>query len=76
MIGTLSRRTFLGTGLAGLSAVAASGHALAQTESLSELGASLMASPTVSVFTARDIITLDPAKPSAEAVAMVNGRIL
>ncbi|MFO0994769.1 MAG: hypothetical protein U1E67_22880 [Hyphomicrobiales bacterium] len=76
MMGTLSRRTFLGTGLAGLSAMAASGHVVAQTESLSDLGASLMASPTATVFTARDIVTLDPAKPSAQAVAVVNGRIL
>jgi predicted amidohydrolase YtcJ len=36
----------------------------------------MLAPPQATVFTAREIVTLDPARPKAEAVAVVNGRIL
>jgi predicted amidohydrolase YtcJ len=72
----LTRRTFVGAGLASFSAIGLSGRALALTDSLTDLGASMVASPPATVFTAREIVTLDPAKPSAQAVAVVYGRIL
>jgi predicted amidohydrolase YtcJ len=72
----LTRRTLVGAGLASFSAIGLSGRALALTDSLTDLGASMVASPPATVFTAREIVTLDPAKPSAQAVAVVNGRIL
>jgi predicted amidohydrolase YtcJ len=72
----LSRRALMGAGLAGVSAMATSSTALGLTGSLTELGASMVASPVATVFTAREIVTLDPRQPAGEAVAVVNGRIL
>ncbi|MBL8894297.1 MAG: amidohydrolase [Rhizobiales bacterium] len=72
----LTRRGLVGLGLAGASAMVASRQALASTESLSELGGSMVAPSSATVLTAREIVTLDSARPSAEAVAVVNGRIL
>jgi predicted amidohydrolase YtcJ len=66
----------LAAGAAGLAGAAAPRSAFALTESLTELGASLLAQPPATVFIAREIVTLDPARPSAQAVAVVNGRIL
>lgn len=71
----LDRRAFVGLGLVGAS-VLAGGRAHSVTSSLSDVGASIVSAPHVTVFTAREIITLDPARPSAEALAVVNGRIL
>ena len=72
----LTRRMLVSAGLAGLPAMAISGRALALTESLTDIGGSLVQSPMATVFTAREIVTLDPARPSAQAIAVVNGRIL
>lgn len=72
----LNRRNFLRTGLAGATALTPLNAAFGQSGSLSELGTAIVPLPTVTVYTAREIVTLDPAKPSAEAVAVVNGRIL
>lgn len=72
----LTRRTLVGAGLGGFSMVAASDRAMALTESLADIGGRLVQSPVATVFTAREIVTLDPARPSAQAVAVVNGRIL
>lgn len=47
---------------------------LAQT--LQDMGSAIQSAPQVTIFTAKEIITLDPSKPKAEAVAVVNGRIL
>lgn len=54
------------------------GIALAQSGSLQELSASLAdrPAPTVTIYRAREIITLDPARPTTEAVAVVGDRIL
>lgn len=72
----LTRRTVVIAGLAGFSAMAVSERALALTKSLTDLGSSMLASPSATVFTAREIVTLDPARPAAQAIAVVNGRIL
>lgn len=69
----LTRRSALGMGAA---IVATSGRGAAQTESLSELAASLSTAPAATVFTAREVVTLDPGRPTARAVAVVGGRIL
>ena len=73
---SISRRLLLAAGAFGLAGATAQRSALALTESLTELGASLLAQPPATVFLAREIVTLDPARPSAQAVAVVNGRIL
>ncbi|MGI9481722.1 MAG: amidohydrolase, partial [Hyphomicrobiales bacterium] len=70
----INRREFLG--VAGASALAPFGTAFGQSGSLSDMGKSIVPLPMVRVFTAREIVTLDPARPAAEAVAVVNGRIL
>lgn len=72
----ITRRFVLAAGAAGLAGAAAPRGALALSETLTELGASLLAQPPATVLLAREIATLDPARPSAEAVAVVNGRIL
>lgn len=71
----LGRRTFILTGLLSATALSPAGRALAQTGSLQDVGSLALGSPRATVFTAREIVTLDPAKPSAEAVAVVGGRI-
>ena len=73
---SISRRLLLAAGAFGLAGATAPRSALALTESLTELGASLLAQPPATVFLAREIVTLDPARPSAQAVAVVSGRIL
>ena len=73
---TITRRTLMGLGLSGISAMAVSGRALALTESLTDIGGSLVEAPMATVFTAKEFVTLDPARPSAQAIAVVNGRIL
>lgn len=72
----VNRRKFLRTGVASATALTPLGAAFGQSGSLSDLGTAMMPPPTVTIYTAREIVTLDPAKPSAEAVAVVNGRIL
>lgn len=52
---------------------------LAQTsygQTLQDIGGNIKAAPQVTIYTAKEIITMDPAKPKADAVAVVNGRIL
>ncbi len=52
--------------------------ALAQPGSLQDLSGSLAdkSLPTVTIYKAKEIVTLDPARPTAEAVAVVGDRIL
>ena len=71
-----SRRTFLALGLAGASGVLQAGRAFALDQSLTDIGQAVVGPPTARVFVAREIVTLDPARPAAEAIAVVNGRIL
>lgn len=71
----IDRRKVL-VGGAGVALLGSLGKAAGQTRSLSDLGAAVVPLPEVTVFTAREIVTLDPDRPTAEAVAVVNGRIL
>jgi predicted amidohydrolase YtcJ len=50
----------------------------AQSPSLQELGGQLAAEPLppITLYTAKDIVTLDPARPHVEAIAVVGSRIL
>lgn len=50
----------------------------AQSSSLQDLGGNLALDrlPEITIFTAKEILTLDPAKPSSQAVAVVGSRIL
>jgi len=48
----------------------------AQTLTLQDIGASYTDLPQVAIYTAKEIITLDPDRPEAEAVAVQGGRIL
>lgn len=72
---SFSRRRVLGYGLAGVLALPVR-SVEALTSSLSDIGASVLPLQQATVFTAREILTLDPAKPSVQALAVVNGRIL
>ena len=63
------RRTFLGAGLGGLAALSPLEQTYARTESLQEIARSVLASPTATIVTAREIVTLDPGRPAAQAVA-------
>jgi predicted amidohydrolase YtcJ len=47
-----------------------------QAKSLQDLSVAAEPLPTATIFTAKEILTLDPAKPKADAVAVVGGRIL
>lgn len=47
-----------------------------EARSLQDLAASAVPLPCATIFTAREIITLDPAKPKVEAVAVVGDKIL
>jgi predicted amidohydrolase YtcJ len=70
------RRKLIAGGLGGLAVGSPLARVLAQTHSLQDVGASAVASAPATVFTAREIVTLDADRPSARAVAVVNGRIL
>lgn len=49
-------------------------HSFGQT--LQDIGGNIKAAPQVTIYTAKEIITMDPSKPKADAVAVVNGKIL
>jgi predicted amidohydrolase YtcJ len=73
----LKRRAFLRAGLLGATFLSSPGAmALAQSSSLSDVGDMMNVSDTVTIYSAREIVTLDPSRPSAQAVAVVNDRIL
>lgn len=71
-----SRRRFLKSALINSTALALAGQAMAQATSLSDVGGAILGLETATVFTAREIVTLDPDQPLAQAVAVVNDRIL
>jgi predicted amidohydrolase YtcJ len=50
--------------------------ASAETTSLQEFAGGLVSLPQMTIYPAKEIITLDPAKPKAEAIAVVGDRIL
>jgi len=72
----LDRRRFLWTALLSATALTPAGRAMALTGSLQDVGSGAVAAPKATVYTAREIVTLDPLRPIAEAVAVVGGRIL
>lgn len=47
-----------------------------QAKSLQDLAAGTASLPSATIYTAKEIITLDPSKPKAEAVAVVGSRVL
>ena len=51
-------------------------HASAQSTSLQDLSRGFESLPSATIYKAKEIVTLDPAKPKAEAVAVVGDRIL
>ena len=61
---------------ASLMLVTVTNGALAQTRSLQDLGGELAPLPRVTIYSAKQIITLDPSKPTAQAVAVLGDRIL
>lgn len=73
-----SRRAVLraGVALAAISSFASAPGFAETATSLQDLSGILEASPEVTIYTAKEIITLDPARPAATAVAVVAGRIL
>lgn len=72
-----TRRSILRAGLLGATYLCSPGMmAWGQSHSLGELGGLMTALDHVTVYTAREILTLDPARPGAQAIAVVNGRIL
>ncbi|MGL4564177.1 MAG: imidazolonepropionase-like domain-containing protein, partial [Halioglobus sp.] len=48
----------------------------AQSETLQDLARSAETTPEVVIYTAKEIVTLDPARPTAQAVAVSGDRIL
>ncbi|WP_380054298.1 amidohydrolase [Falsihalocynthiibacter sp. SS001] len=72
-----SRRSLIRMGLLGATSLCSSGLAVwAQSASLGDIGTAISVTDKVTVYSAREIVTLDPNKPAANAVATVNGRIL
>lgn len=74
---SFNRRTFLRAGLLGATClISPAAVALAETSSLSDVGKLMNTFAPVTVYSAREIVTLDPSQPYAEAVAVINDRIL
>jgi len=73
---TLNRRNLLKGSVAAACLMVPAVRAVGQTSSLSEIGKLFAPVPRAKIFTARDIVTLDPSQPSAEAIAVVGTRIL
>lgn len=71
-----SRRFFLKTTLAGSTAMALAGQALAQATSLSDVGGAMLGRPGVTIYTAAEIVTMADDQPTAQAVAVAGDRIL
>jgi len=63
---------FLAFGAAALSSTAGT----AAEPSLQDLSAALQSLPPIVIYQAKEVVTLDPAKPNARAVAVVGDRIL
>ncbi|MHA4847544.1 amidohydrolase [Flavitalea antarctica] len=49
---------------------------IADAQTLQDIGSEMKYPPQVTIYTAKEIITMDPQKPKAEAVAVVNGKII
>lgn len=48
----------------------------AQSQTLQDFGSAMQAVPEATIYTAKEIITMNPKMPKAEAVAVVNGKII
>ncbi|WP_253949055.1 hypothetical protein [Mangrovicoccus sp. HB161399] len=72
----IQRRSVLPGDVADAASATSIGRTAADTASLSDIGGSTVSAPAVTIFEAREIITLDPSRPVAQAVAVVGGRIL
>jgi predicted amidohydrolase YtcJ len=73
----LDRRTVLRLGLLGSTYLCVHNSSVwATSSSLSDVGRMMNVLDKVTIYTAKDILTLDPARPSAKAVAIINDRIL
>ena len=75
MVTRISRRAFVGSGLGGMAALSPLTLAAAQSASLQDIGGSTIGPPTATIFTAREIVTLDTARERADAVAVIGDRI-
>ena len=67
---------FASTAALVLSVVLLSASAPGQEASLQDIAKAAQALPEIVIYTAKEIVTLDPAKPSVPAVAVVGDRIL
>ena len=76
MPGFSRRHLLLGTIASSTATVLPGWTAWGQSSSLSDVGGAMLNLDAATVFTAREIVTLDPDQPTASAVAVVNGRIL
>lgn len=70
------RRTLIEAMLMSGLVAAPAGAALAQSNSLTDIGAALQSSNTATIYVAKEIITMDDDNPTAEAVAVADGKIL
>lgn len=61
--------------MAGASTVAISSGAVAQAIGLQDMGTAAVPLPSARIYVAKQIMTMDPAHPQVEAVAVVNGRV-
>ena len=73
---SLRRRGFLKAALVSSTALFVASRAMSQVSSLSEMGGAILNFSAITVFTAREVITLDPENPSATAIAVEDGRIV
>ena len=74
---TGSKRTAIRTTLIGLSfTVVVAAAAKAEEASLQDIAGAMRALPQIVIYPAKEIITLDPTRPAADAVAVVGDRIL
>jgi predicted amidohydrolase YtcJ len=72
----INRRRFVGGSLVSALALSITGRAAAQASSVQDVGNRALGSDDkATIYTAREIVTLDPRRSSAEAVAVIGGRI-
>ncbi|PRY19761.1 hypothetical protein CLV78_1184 [Aliiruegeria haliotis] len=71
-----TRRSVLRAALLGATCLTSLGRGAIAQSSLSDIGSAMATSPDATIYTAREIVTLDPERPTATAVAVVNERIL
>jgi hypothetical protein len=70
------QQAIISVGVAGSSLAFPFARAIAQTQSLSDVGQGMFSAPLPKIFRAREIVTLDPKRPMAKAIAVANGRML